>query len=384
MTSFEFATATRLVFGPGTAARLPELCRPFGTRALIVTGSNPGRAAFAIKLLTAAGISCETFGIQGEPTLDEARRGAACALQAKAQMVIGFGGGSAVDAGKAIAAMATQPEDVLHYLEVVGHGQPLDKTPLPYIAMPTTAGTGAEVTRNAVLSSPEHGVKASLRHASMLPRIALVDPKLARDCPPAVTAASGMDALTQCLEAFVSCRAQPMTDALCREGIRLAVRALEKVAKDGSNPKTREDLALAAMYSGMALANAGLGAVHGFAAPIGGQFHAPHGAVCAALLAPVWLANWKVVKASKDSAMQDRFTSAGMMLTYNQLLDGDRVAAFLGDLTQRLNIPRLSTYGIQESDLPDIAAKAAQASSMKGNPVKLSKKVLIGILKEAL
>lgn len=384
MTSFEFTTATRIIFGCGTARRLPELCRDMGQRVLIVTGASPQRADAVIKSLASVGMTCETFSIPAEPTIDDARRGAAFAREMGAQVVIGFGGGSAVDAGKAIAAMATQPEDVLHYLEVVGHGHPLDKTPLPYIAMPTTAGTGAEVTRNAVLASPEHGVKASLRHASMLPRIALVDPVLARDCPPAVTAASGMDALTQCLEAFVSCRAQPMTDALCREGIRLAVRALEKVAKDGSNPKTREDLALAAMYSGMALANAGLGAVHGFAAAIGGQFHAPHGAVCAALLAPVWLANWKLVKASKDAAMQDRFTSAGMMLTSNQLLDGDRVAAFLGDLTQRLDIPRLSTYGIQESDLPDIAAKAAQASSMKGNPVKLSKKVLLSILKEAL
>ena len=218
----------------------------------------------------------------------------------------------------------------------------------------------------------------------MLPRIALVDPVLALGCPPAVTAASGMDALTQCLEAFVSCRAQPMTDALCREGIRLAVRALEKAVDDGSDLEAREDLALAAMFSGMALANAGLGAVHGFAAPIGGQFHAPHGAVCAALLAPVWLENWKLVKASKDDAMQDRFTDAGMLLTHNQVLDGDRVAVFLSDLTQRLNIPRLSTYGIQESDLPDIATKAAAASSMKGNPVKLSHQKLVAILREAL
>lgn len=384
MTSFEFATAARIVFGRGTAAQLPMICQTFGRRALIVTGSNPARAAFAMELLTEAGISCETFSIPAEPTTDDARRGAAAARKMGAEMVIGHGGGSAVDAGKAVAALATQPEDVLHYLEVVGRGQPLDEVPLPYLALPTTAGTGAEVTRNAVLASPEHGVKASLRHASMLPRVALVDPELARDCPPAVTAASGMDALTQCLEAFVSCRAQPLTDALCREGIRLAVRSLENAVRDGGDLAAREDLALAAMYSGMALANAGLGAVHGFAAPIGGQFHAPHGAVCAALLAPVWLANWQVVNASKDAQMQDRFTSAGMMLTQNQLLDGDRVAAFLSDLTRRLEIPGLRTYGITESVLPDIAAKAAQASSMKGNPVKLSMEALIGILREAL
>lgn len=384
MISFEFATSARIIFGRGTSAQLPELCQPFGTRALIVRGRNPGRAAFAVEMLARAGIDCESFGIQGEPTIAEARRGATLARERGVQMVIGLGGGSAVDAGKAIAALATQPKDVLHYLEVVGSGQPLDESPLPYLALPTTAGTGAEVTRNAVLASPEHAVKASLRHASMLPRVALVDPELARDCPPAVTAASGMDALTQCLEAFVSCRAQPITDALCREGIRLAIRSLEKAVRDGGDLAAREDLALAAMYSGMALANAGLGAVHGFAAPIGGQFHAPHGAVCAALLAPVWLANWQVVNASKDAQMQDRFTSAGMILTQNQLLDGDRVAAFLSHLTRRLEIPGLRTYGITESDLPDIAAKAAQASSMKGNPVKLSMEALIGILREAL
>jgi alcohol dehydrogenase class IV len=289
-----------------------------------------------------------------------------------------------VDAGKAIAALARQPRDVLHYLEVVGDGKALDETPLPYIAVPTTAGTGAEVTRNAVLASPEHGVKASLRHALMLPRTALIDPELARECPPAVTAASGMDALTQCLEAFVSCRAQPMTDALCREGIRRAIRSLERAVQNGSDLEAREDLALAAMFSGMALANAGLGAVHGFAAPIGGQFHAPHGAVCAALLAPVWLANWTLVNASDDNSMQDRFSDAGLLLTQNQELRGDRIATFLGDLTRRLDIPRLRTYGITESDLPDIAAKAAQASSMKGNPVKLSQDTLIGILAQAL
>lgn len=384
MSAFEFATATRIIFGCGTARRLPELCRESGQLVLIVTGANPQRAEPVLKSLTSAGMTCETFSIPAEPSVDDARRGAAFAREMRAQVVIGFGGGSAVDAGKAIAALSRQPQDVMHYLEVVGKGQPLDETPLPFIAMPTTAGTGAEVTRNAVLASPEHGVKASLRHASMLPRIALVDPELARNCPPAVTAASGMDALTQCLEAFVSCRAQPMTDALCREGIRRAIRSLEKAVLNGNDLEAREDMALAAMFSGMALANAGLGAVHGFAAPIGGQFHAPHGAVCAALLAPVWLANWTLVNASEDVSMKERFADAGLLLTQNQETRGDRIATFLSDLTRRLEIPRLSSFGITESDLPDIAAKAAQASSMKGNPVILSQEVLIGILEAAL
>lgn len=384
MTAFEFATASRVIFGCGTARRLPEVCHDVGRRALIVTGANPQRANHVKESLSDSGVACETFSIVTEPTIADARQGAAVAREMRAQVVIGFGGGSAVDAGKAIAALCQQPQDVMHYLEVIGQGQPLDEPPLPFFAIPTTAGTGAEVTRNAVLASPEHGVKASLRHASMLPRIALVDPELARDCPAAVTAASGMDALTQCLEAFVSCRAQPMTDALCREGIRRAVCSLEKAFHDGNDLAAREDMALAAMFSGMALANAGLGAVHGFAAPIGGQFHAPHGAVCAALLAPVWLANWTVVNASDDDAMKARFAEAGLLLTQNQETRGDRIAAFLSALTRRLEIPSLRTFGITESDLTDIAMKAAQASSMKGNPVKLSQQSLRGILEEAL
>lgn len=384
MTTFEFATATRIVFGQGTVSQLPRFCEPFGKRVLIVTGSNPERAEKLLGPLQAAGITCEVFSIQGEPTLDDARCGSEKAKSFGASLVIGFGGGSAVDAGKAIAALARQPHDALYYLEVVGQGNPLDETPLPYIAVPTTAGTGAEVTRNAVLSSPEHGVKASLRHVSMLPLIALVDPELAVACPPAVTAASGMDALTQCLEAYVSCRAQAMTDALCVDGILRAVRSLEKAVSDGSDLNAREDMALAAMFSGMALANAGLGAVHGFAAPIGGQFHAPHGAVCAVLLPPVWAANWAEVEASGHEPLSHRFEHAAQILTGHADAKGGDGAPCLRDLAQRLKIPPLRTYGIQESDLPEIATKAAQASSMKGNPVKLSEETLVRILLESL
>jgi alcohol dehydrogenase class IV len=383
-TSFEFATPGRIVFGCGAISQLPALCQPFGARVLLVTGAKGERAGKVVAALRAAGISCEVFNIQGEPTLDDARSGSEYAKRIGAEVIVGFGGGSAVDAGKAIAALARQPHDALRYLEVVGQGKFLDDTPLPYIAVPTTAGTGAEVTRNAVLSSPEHGVKASLRHVSMLPRIALVDPELAVGCPPAVTAASGMDALTQCLEAYVSCRAQPMTDALCVDGIRRAVRSLEKAVHDGSDLDAREDMALAAMYSGMALANAGLGAVHGFAAPIGGQFHAPHGAVCAILLAPVWAANLAVASTSGNDSLRARFRHAAELLTGRADALAEDTLPVLRGLSDRLKIPGLRTYGIQESDLPEIAAKAARASSMKGNPVSLGEDTLIKILLESL
>lgn len=382
--TFEFATATRILFGRGTAAQLSAQALAFGKKVLVVTGCDPQRHLPLLTQLEAAGLKVTVFPIATEPTVDDARRGAASALGCGAEVVIGLGGGSAVDAGKAIAALARQPHDLLHYLEVVGKGLPLEGKPLPYIAVPTTAGTGAEVTRNAVLVSAEHGVKASLRHASMLPTLALVDPELARDCPPAVTAASGMDALTQCLEAYVSCKAQPLTDALCVDGIRRAVRSLEKAVADGHDLEAREDLALAALYSGMALANAGLGAVHGFAAPIGGSFKAAHGAVCAALLPPVWAANWAVIQKGAHPAARARFETVARLLLNDEAATPDQATDFLRALAQRLGIPSLGSHGIAENHLEEIATQAAKASSMKGNPVPLTHDELLSILRAAL
>lgn len=382
--TFEFTTTTRIIFGQGTADQLPELAHTYGKKILVVTGRDPTRFQPLFDKLDTPGSCVTVYSIATEPTVDEVRRGAALALKGGADVVIGLGGGSAVDAGKAIVAMARQPHDVLHYLEVVGQGNPLDEPPLPFIAVPTTAGTGAEATRNAVLASPEHGVKASLRHPSMLPAIALIDPKLTLDCPPAITAASGMDALTQCLEAYVSSKAQPLTDLLCAEGIQRAARSLETAVKDGSNIQAREDMALAALYSGMALANAGLGAVHGFAAPLGGSFSAPHGAICASLIAPVWTANWAIIQSGDYPQAKARFETAARWLLNDPTASPEQAGAFLQKLTQRLNIPSLAHHGIQESDLDEVADKAAKASSMKGNPVPLPKEILIAILRAAL
>jgi alcohol dehydrogenase class IV len=378
---FEFATAGRVIFGRGTVKQLPALAREFGTRAMVVTGSNPQRHSHVMESLTEAGVRWVHFQISGEPTTGDVLRGVEIAKAEKVELLIGLGGGSVVDAAKAIAAMATQPGELLDYLEVIGRGQPLDRPPLPHLAVPTTAGTGAEVTRNAVLSSEEHRVKVSLRHHSMLPTVALVDPELARDCPPDVTAASGMDALVQCLEAYVSRKAQPLTDGLCLEGIRRAVRSLEAAVHDGNNLEAREDLALAALFSGMALANAGLGAVHGFAAPIGGQFHAPHGAVCAALLAPVWEANLKKMRANEDGVALARFEAIARLLpTGSSNIEAEDAVMYFRDLSQRLAIPPLRHYGIQETHHPDLARKAAASSSMRGNPVELDQEELLGIL----
>ena len=368
---FELVTPQRIVFGRRVVRELPALCLAHGKRVLVVTGGNPGRHAGVLEALTTAGLGCAVFEVRGEPSTEDIADGVAAARESKAEVVVSLGGGSVVDAGKAIAAMSTQPGELLRYLEVVGEGRALEAAPLPFLAVPTTAGTGAEATRNAVLASKAHRVKASLRHVSMLPRVALVDAELALAVPPEVTAASGMDALTQCLEPYVCTRAQPMTDALCLDGIQRAARSLERVFQDGADLDAREDMALCALNSGIALANAGLGAVHGFAAPIGGMFQAPHGAVCAALLAPVWEANARRVP---DRAKFKHIDS---------LLGGDAVA-WLHGLTNRLGIPRLSAWGVEEEHLPDIARKAAAASSMKANPVALTEEELVQILRAAL
>lgn len=382
--TFEFATATRIIFGRGTATQLPGLAKGLGKDILAVTGRDSTRLQAVLAPLEAAGHEVTLFPIATEPTVDDIRRGAALALRRGIDLVIGLGGGSAMDAAKAIAAMARQPRDLLHYLEVIGQGQPLDEHPLPCITVPTTAGTGAEVTRNAVIASPEDGIKASLRHASMLPVITVIDPELALGCPPAIVAASGMDALTQCLEAYVSCRAQPLTDALCQDGIRRAVHSLDRAVTHPQDLAAREDMALAALFSGLALANAGLGAVHGFAAPIGGSYKAAHGAVCAALLAPVWAVNWAAIQRTGHAEAKTKFESAARLLLDDAAATPDDATAWLRALTQRLLIPSLSSLGIQESDLEGLAEKAARASSMKGNPVPLSHEELLAILRAAL
>src|SRR5215471_8737394 len=269
---FEFATAQRIVFGEGAVRDVPAAARGFGKRAILVRGSSADRAAALRAALEAAGMSCAEFVVAGEPTVELIR-----SAPRDADLVVAIGGGSVLDAGKAIAAMTTNPGDPLDYLEVIGRGQPLKAAAAPCIAIPTTAGTGSEVTRNAVLASPQHGVKASLRSAGMLPRLAVVDPELTWSLPRAVSAATGLDALTQLIEPYCSVRANPMTDALCVEGIRCAARALPRVCANGADREARSEMAWASLLGGMALANAGLGAVHGFAAPIGGMFPAPHG-----------------------------------------------------------------------------------------------------------
>jgi alcohol dehydrogenase class IV len=299
-------------------------------------------------------------------------------------LVIAMGGGSAIDTGKALAAMLANSGDPLDYLEVVGRGQPLGRVSAPFIAIPTTSGTGSEVTRNAVLASPQHRVKASLRGSSMLPRLAVVDPELTLGLPRSVTASTGLDALTQLIEPYVGVRANAMTDLFSVEGIRRAAGALPRVWEDGGDRQARTDMSWASLLGGLALANAGLGAVHGFAAPVGGMFPAPHGAACAALLPHAMAVNIQALRARAPASQAlGRYGEVACLLTGRAQATAEDGVRWMAEICRRLEIPPLRTYGVTEADIPDLVEKAAQASSMKGNPIVLTPEELRQIIERA-
>jgi len=383
--NFEFATATRIVFGPGRVNEAGAIAREFGGRALIVTGRDAQRAGRLQASLQSAGVSATTISVPGEPELATVEQGVTLARAEHCELVIGFGGGSAIDAAKAIAAMLTNDGGLLDYVEIIGRGKPLTKPSAPFIAIPTTAGTGAEVTRNAVLASPEHQVKVSLRSPLMLARVAIVDPELTYDLPPALTASTGMDALTQLIEPFVCSRANPMTDGLCIEGLRRAARSLRIAFTKGTDKDAREDMAVASLFGGLALANAGLGAVHGFAGPIGGSFPAPHGAICAALLPHVMAMNLRALRQRdpRGSGLY-RYEEAARWLAGDMKAKADDGLKWVRALVLDLKVPRLASFGIQREHFADLVAKAAKSSSMKANPIVLTPEELVEILGLAL
>lgn len=370
-----FATAARIIFGNGAFSQAGDLAASLGTRALIVAGSHP-RLDELLDLLSQRDVQFTTFSVRVEPTVETARQGALAARSKACDLIIGLGGGSALDTGKAIAALLSNPGDPLDYLEVVGRGRPLVRPSAPFIAIPTTSGTGSEVTSNAVLGSPEHAVKVSMRSLLMLPRLALVDPELSYSMPPAVTASTGLDALTQVIEPYVSHLSNPMTDPLCLDGIRRVARSLLRAYESPTDAVAREDMALASLFGGLALSNAKLGAVHGFAGPFGGMLadrSAPHGAVCAALLPHVASINVRALRQRQpDGEALRRYTEVARILTGDPGAAAEDAAAWLADLVNRLNIPPLHIYGLSAAETPAWIEKSAQASSMKGNPIRLT------------
>ena len=382
---FEFATATRIIFGTGTISQVGALASSVGERALVVGGASGERASRVGTLLAESGLFVERFSVNGEPTVGMVREGARLARTHKFDLVVGIGGGSALDAGKAISAMATNLGEIFDYLEVIGKGMPLSAPPLPFIAIPTTAGTGTEVTRNAVIGSPQHKVKVSIRHPLMLPKIALIDPELTYSLPAQVTATSGMDALTQLIEPFTCNAPNPMVDALCLEGIDRSARSLRKAYEHPDDKNARNDLSFASMLGGIALANARLGGVHGFAGPIGGMSAAPHGAICARLLPVVLEFNIRALeKRLPGAGPLKRYTQLAMLLTGEENCSPQDGIEWIYDLREALRIPALRDYGLSEKDVDFLVEKSAQASSMKGNPIQLTRQEMSEILLRAL
>jgi alcohol dehydrogenase class IV len=383
MSSFEFATANKIIFGEGKIRGLADQLSGRAKRLLLVRGRSSRAIPLVKEILSGLDISQIEFEVHGEPTVDVVREGTR--LAASCDMVIGLGGGSVLDVGKAVSALATNPGDVLDYLEVIGRGQTLAVKPLPYIAIPTTAGTGTEVTRNSVIESQEHGVKVSLRSPMMLPSVALVDPELTYDLPPATTATSGLDALTQLIEPFVSIKANPMTDAICREGIRVAAGSLRRVYENGADVSARQGMSLASLFGGLAMANAALGTVHGFAGPLGGMLHAPHGAICARLLPLVMEANLKALKSRQPGHPSiERYDEIAQIMTGNRNAVAQDGLTWVTELAQDLNIPPLAAYGMTASRIPEAVEKAMKASSTKGNPIVLNEAELAEILEKAI
>ena len=391
--SFEFATANRIIFGTGAFAQIIELSKSLGKRAFVVTGSRTlqasGRLGALEESLVKVNVRFFHFAATGEPEIKTVETAMSIARQEKCDLVVGVGGGSSIDLAKAVAGLLNNEGGLRDYLEVVGRGQKLRNPAAPLIAVPTTAGTGAEVTANAVIKDPATLQKVSLRSPFLLPRIAVVDPELTYSLPPEISAQSGLDALIHLVEAYTSRKSQPLADALCRDGIGRAGQSLTRAYENGNDQVAREDMALASLEGGLALANAGLGAVHGFAGVLGGAFPVPHGVACACLLSHVFEANIRKLKEeSPDSPVLRKYFDVCELLTGTQSETPDeaieRGLEFILDLNRRLNVAPLSRFGVKQSDLDEIARKSAQASSMKANPVTFSEAELADILGKAL
>jgi alcohol dehydrogenase class IV len=382
---FDLAVPSDVRFGAGRVSEVPQLVSGLGARhVLVVTGRVTSRADQVRAALSGVGISSAVFGVATEPSVDVLRAALSVLRGAGCDAVLGYGGGSALDIAKAVAVLGTADADPLEHLEVIGAGRPIVSPGLPCVAVPTTAGTGSEVTRNSVLSGG--GVKASLRSPLLLPMVALVDPDLLIGLPKPVIAASGMDALAQLVEPLLSQRANPFCDALARDGIRRSARSLRRACEAGMDDATvREDLALASLFGGMCLANSGLGVVHGIAAAAGARLSAPHGAVCAAVLAAALEVN---LRALRDRAPEHpalaRLTEVATLLTGQPLATPEDAISWLHDLTAELSIPGLAGYGLDRASISEVVSAAQQASSMRGNPIKLSDAEVAEILTRSL
>jgi alcohol dehydrogenase class IV len=372
MTPFDILIPPRVLVGRGRVSQAAEAALRHGPRGIVVHGANPSRAA---GVLAALGPHALSLPCASEPTLEMLDSAVLAARAHDPDWVLAIGGGAALDMGKALAPLIPSPSPAMDHLEIVGRALPLAAAPLPFIAIPTTSGTGAEATRNAVIGLPAHGRKVSLRDDRMMARVAIVDPALTDHCPRAVTLASGLDALVQVIEPYVSVKATPYTDALTLPVIGTGFAALRRLM-EAEDPAARNTMAWTSLCGGIALSNAGLGAVHGFAGVIGGMTGAAHGAICGALIGPVLAAN----RAAATGETRLRLDRVCAILAGELGCRPDDAPAALQAWAQKAGLPDLALLGVRTKDHAVIAAAAQEASSMKGNPVSLPTSALIDVL----
>ncbi|MDQ8198277.1 iron-containing alcohol dehydrogenase [Pelagicoccus enzymogenes] len=385
MSSFSFATSSNIRFGEGCAKTIPSLLDESLSPLFVLTGSDSKRYAQLIGLLTQSGFEVFIHPVNGEPDINTVTLASEAARESGAQCVVAIGGGSVIDTGKAVAALVTNSGKLIDYLEGVGKGKALVHDSLPFMAVPTTAGTGAEVTSNSVIGVPKAGVKVSLRSASMLPTWAVVDPELTYKLPPEIAAYTGMDALIQCLEAYLSKFANPLTDGIAREGLRLAARSIRAACSKELDTDAKADLCAASLCGGIALANAKLGSIHGFAGPLGGMIPAPHGAICASLLVSCFSANLRAFDTrDRDNPSREKMNDVATLLTGNPQAKASYALAWFESLCNDLPLKSLGELGLEHSQIEEAARKSASSSSMKGNPIELTKFELVEILEAAL
>lgn len=376
-TAFEIALPARVVFGRGKAREMYGDIASFGNKILLVHGSNPDRVSWLSESLKQ---TCEftSFACPKEPDLELVEAAVRLCRDKAIDAVVAVGGGSVIDLGKAAAGLAGARGDVLDYLEVVGLGRPLDRDPLPFVAIPTTAGTGAEATKNAVIDVPDKKRKVSLRDARMLADLVIVDPALTDNCPRAVTLASGLDAITQLIEPYLSVKATPFTDGLVDRALPAALTALRRLMED-ENRDGRDAMAWASLSGGIALANSGLGAVHGLAGVIGGATGAAHGEICAALLAATLEVNQRA--AEQADIATGRISDIEQMLAVNFGPEcGEDGFSALGRWVRKNGVRGVTDLGLRKSDFEEISRASLSSSSMRGNMIELAPSDLVEIL----
>ncbi len=390
---FVLRAPAHVSFGAGTSLEAPAIAARFAPRVmLVVGGASLERSGTLERIegeLARAGATSTVLRVAGEPDVRAIDDGARLSCEAGCGVVLAVGGGSVIDAAKAVAALATNGGRAIDYLEDLappssGRPRAVEREPLPVVAVPTTAGSGSEVTRNAVLRVAEARVKRSIRSDLMIPRVAIVDPDLSATAPLAVSASAGLDALTHLVEAYVSRNAQPTTDLLALEGIGHAARALRRLADRAATAETYAAMALASLWGGLALANAGLGAVHGLVAPLGGRCAVPHGAGCGCLLAATLRTNLGALRArAPDSPVLGRFVQVATALTGDAAARPDHAADAVDALRVALGVGPLARYGVTASDLSPIVERA-RGGSMRTNPVELTDAELDAILRASL